>query len=156
MDHKNLISLYRERGEITLEDGNKRSITFLNPEKWSSEKGTQWIYLLFDLFQIRSVAPQFSEVSLDLIEYASKPTIYHTEPNFQTKQGPLLNGHIRFSLIKEPTWHKLLFQMAHPVLIQMDTTAQLDASEQILFPLFSPNLKELYLGPEGDIKIIKN
>jgi len=24
-----------------------------------------------------------------------------------------------------------------------------------LFPLFSPNLKELFLSPEGDVKIIK-
>lgn len=118
--------------------------------------GKDWIYLLFDTFQIRAIAPQFSEVSLDLVEFANKPTIYHTLPNFQSKNGPMNDGKIRFSLIKEPNWHKLLFQISQPVLVKLDSSEASDDSLEVLFPLFSPNLKELYLGPEGDVKIIKN
>ncbi|MFC3878831.1 hypothetical protein ACFOSV_01515 [Algoriphagus namhaensis] len=156
MDHAALVKLYRDKGKLTLADGNKRQIALLDPTKWSISDGANWIYLLFDMFQIRAIAPQFSEVSLDLVEFANKPTIYRTLPNFQSKNGPLIDGKIKFSMLKEPNWHKLLFQISQPVLVQLDTKSKVDFNVDILFPLFSPNLKELYLGPEGDVKIIKN
>jgi len=116
--------------------------------------GSDWIYLLFDLFQIRTICHQFSEVSLDVVEYASKPTIYHSEPNAQNSKGPLTNGCLKFSLIREPNWNKLLYQISQPVLVNLRTEIEPEGSTDVMFPLFSKNKKELYLGAEGDIKII--
>jgi len=141
---------------VTLEDSNKKKITLLNPSKWSKEMGTDWIYLLFDLFQIRTIATQFSEVTLDLVEYASKPTIYHTAPNFLAEKGPVENDLIKFALIRAPKWESLLFKISQPVLVKLDSDKDIDFSLDDFFPLYSTNLKEIFLGSEGEIKILKN
>lgn len=117
--------------------------------------GNDWIYLLFDLFQIRIISEQFSEVSLDIVEYASKPTIYSSPANARVPVDLKEAGLIRFSLIRDPDWNKLLFQFSHPVLAKLESTANPDVEVKNYFPLFGPNVKELYLGAEGDVKIIK-
>lgn len=156
MDHKALIKAFRDKGELTLNLSDNHSITLLQTNHWSLEKGSEWMYLLFDTFQIRSIAPQPSEVGLDLIEFASKPTIYWSEPNFQSKKGPLKDGKISFSIIKEPSWNKLLFQISQPVLAKLDSGQKPDARLDMSFPLFYNGLKVIYLGENGDIKILKN
>lgn len=122
---------------------------------WTPDLGKDWVFLLFDLFQIRSVAGQFSEVSLDIVEFASKPTLYHTEPGPTIPKDLVDNGQVRFSLIRDKEWNKLLFQISELVLCKIDSDGKPDQETDLYFPLFSPNLKELYLSPEGDVKIIK-
>lgn len=154
MDHTHLINTYKKQGRLTLSDEHKNTLTLLSPQNWTTDMGTDWVYLLFDLFQIRTICHQFSEVSLDVVEYASKPTIYHSEPNAQNLNGPLTKGCLKFSLIREPNWNKLLFQTSQPVLVQLNSKTNSEATTDIMFPLFSKNVKEMYLGAEGDIKII--
>lgn len=154
MDHASLLKIVKEQGQLTLSDEKNNTLTLLDTQKWSPEMGQDWIYLLFDMFQIRTICRQFSEVSLDVVEFASKPTIYHTEPNSQRLNGPLINKCLRFSLIREPNWNKLLFQIAQPVLVNLSSKNPADASTDVPFPLFSKITKEMYLGAEGDIKII--
>lgn len=128
----------------------------MDPFKWTPEKGDNWTYLLFDLFQLRIIAQQFSEVTLDLVEYASKPTIYQTAPNFQSEKGPRHNDLISFALIQAPEWKSLLFSISQPVLVQLDSKTEVDFSVDQFFPLYSSSLKRIFLGPEGEIKILQN
>jgi len=113
------------------------------------------IYLLFDLFQIRTLCVSFSEVSLDIVDFASKPTIYQSPANPLLPKGAVVNGLVRFSLIREPNWNKLLFQIAHPVLFTEEKDVKADIQTNLLFPLFHMGTKELFLGPEGEVKISK-
>jgi len=113
------------------------------------------IYLLFDLFQIRTLCVAFSEVSLDIVDFASKPTIYQSPVNPLLPKGAVVNGLVRFSLIREPNWNKLLFQIAHPVLFTEEKDVKADVQTNLLFPLFHSGTKELFLGPEGEVKIRK-
>ena len=117
--------------------------------------GEDWVVLLFDMFQIRSVCMPFSEVSLDIVEFGSKPTIFHSPVSSVIKSGPIKDGNIQFSLIREPNWSKLLFQISQPVLARIDSKEeQADFQTELYFPLLGPNTKEMFLGPEGDVKII--
>ncbi len=155
MESSNYINELRKEGVLHLKEGNGKVLTFLKPEKWNKEMGQGWIFLLFDLFQIRSICEQFSEVSLDIVEFASKPTIYQSKANGLVNQELSNNGLIRFSLIREPNWNKFLFQISQPVLVRLDSGEDTPNQTKLQFPLFSPTVKELYLGAEGDVKIIK-
>lgn len=155
MDHAQLLSAFREKGILHLKEGNGKVVTLMKPELWNSEMGEDWTFLLFDLFQIRSLCEPFSEVSLDVIEYANKPTVYHSPANRIIKKGPIIKGILKFSLIMEPTWNKLLFQISQPVIVKIDSKEETSFQTPLLFPLLSPSTKEMFLGPEGDVKIIR-
>ena len=155
MDHAQLLAAFREKGVLHLKEGNGKVITLMKPELWNSEMGEDWTYLLFDLFQIRTICEPFSEVSLDIVEYANKPTVYHSPANKIIKNGPVVAGVLKFSLILEPNWNKLLFQISQPVIVKIDTKEETAFQTPILFPLLSPSTKEMFLGPDGDVKIIK-
>ncbi len=155
MELSDLAKKLKVDGVLHLKEGNGKVLTFLKPEDWDSSKGEDWIFLLFDMFQIRTICEPFSEVSLDVVEYASKATIYHSTPNRILKATPTVQGNLKFSLIREPNWNKFLFQLAQPVLVKLDTKENTQFETKVVFPLFGPNVKELMLGPEGDVKIIR-
>ncbi|MEB2783826.1 hypothetical protein [Algoriphagus persicinus] len=127
----------------------------MKPALWKTEMGDDWTFLLFDLFQIRTICEPFSEVSLDIVEYANKPTVYHSPANRILNNGPIVDGELKFSLILEPNWNKLLFQISQPVLVKIDSQETTSHQTPIFFPLLSPSTKEMFLGPEGEVKIIK-
>ncbi|RAI90158.1 hypothetical protein [Algoriphagus yeomjeoni] len=155
MDHAQLLSAFREKGVLHLKEGNGNALTLMKPELWQVNMGEDWTFLLFDLFQIRTICEPFSEVSLDIVEYANKPTVYHSPANRIIKNGPIVDGVLKFSLILEPNWNKLLFQISQPVLVNLNSKEMTAHQTPLLFPLLSPSTKEMYLGPEGEVKIIK-
>ena len=155
MDHAQLLSAFRGKGILNLKEGNGKVMTLMKPELWKTEMGEDWTFLLFDLFQIRTICEPFSEVSLDIVEYANKPTVYHSPANRIIKNGPIVDGVLKFSLILEPSWNKLLFQISQPVLVKLDSKEEAALQTPLLFPLLSPSTKEMFLGPDGDVKIIK-
>ena len=155
LDHAAILSPLKEKGKVYLQDGSGHIFCLRKgalAEKESLEEG---IYLLFDLFQIRTLCVAFSEVSLDIVDFASKPTIYKSPVNPLLPKGVVVNGLVRFSLIREPNWNKLLFQIAHPVLFTEEKDVKPEVQTNLLFPLFHAGIKELYLGPEGEVKISK-
>jgi hypothetical protein len=155
LDHAAILSPLKEKGRVYLQDGSGHIFCLRKgalAEKETLDKG---IYLLFDLFQIRTLCVAFSEVSLDIVDFASKPTIYKSPANPLLPKGAVVNGLVRFSLIREPNWNKLLFQIAHPVLFTEEKDVIPEVQTNLLFPLFHTGTKELYLGPEGEVKISK-
>lgn len=155
MDNFQLEQEIKQKGVLRIKEGNGKMLTLMKPELWKPEFGNNWIYLLFDLFQIRSICGQFSEVSLDVVEFASKPTIYSSPASKLLRSGPMEAGVLKFSLIRDPNWNKLLFQINSLVLVNLESIDISTQSIDLLFPLYSPGTKEIYLGPEGDIKILK-
>lgn len=156
LDSSLIVKTLTKGGRCTIQEGNGRFLTFLYVNEWHEEVGYDWVFVLYDIFQIRSVADQFSEVSLDIVEFASKPTIYHSPASSLLPLGLAKNGIIRFALIRDKAWNGLLFQANKLLMVRMDDEKNLvDFKVKELFPLFSPNLKELFLSPEGDVKIIK-
>ena len=155
LDQANILTLLKEQGIVYIKEGSGKIFSLRKgslAEKEILEKG---IYLLFDLFQIRTLCVSFSEVSLDIVEFASKPTIYESPANPLLPKGAVVNGLVRFSLIREPNWNKLLFQIAQPVIFNEETGVEAAVQTSLLFPLFHAGTKELFLGPEGEVKIKK-
>ena len=155
LDQANILTLLKEKGIVYIKEGSGKIFSLRKgslAEKEILEKG---IYLLFDLFQIRTLCVSFSEVSLDIVEFASKPTIYESPANPLLPKGAVVNGLVRFSLIRDPNWNKLLFQIAQPVIFTEETGVEAAVQTSLLFPLFHTGTKELFLGPEGEVKIKK-
>ncbi|MFN5335961.1 MAG: hypothetical protein ACK5BR_08195 [Bacteroidota bacterium] len=150
-----ILGFLKANGIVFLKEGNGRVFSLKKISFIDAEEQEGGIYLLFDLFQIRSLCVPFSEVSLDIVDFASKPTIYQSPSNSLLPKGASHEGMVRFSLIREPAWNKLLYQYSQPVLFHEVKGQEEDFLTSLYFPLFSPSVKELFLGPEGEVKIIK-
>ncbi len=155
LDHAAILGPLKERGKVYLQEGSGKIFCLRKGALAEKEILEDGIYLLFDLFQIRTICVSFSEVSLDIVDFASKPTIYQSPANPLLPKGAVVNGLVRFSLIREPNWNKLLFQIAHPVLFTEENNVKAEVQTNLMFPLFHSGTKELVLGPEGEVKIKK-
>lgn len=152
MEIKTIIKILNEEGRITLKDRDGFLFDLIAPQKWDSEKDdAEGVFLLFDLFQIRSIAEQYSEVALDIVEFADKPVIFHTPAGRAFAGGPALDGNVRFLMIKKGYWNSLLFNYGKPLIFQKSAHS---GTEYILNEVFPVAHRSLYLGPEGDVKIL--
>ncbi|MDO9554154.1 hypothetical protein [Rhodonellum sp.] len=156
MEISAVVKVLKEKGRVTIKEGHGEGIELIVPSQWKEDLDqTDGTFLIFDLFQIRTLAEQFSEVSLDVIEFASKPTIYHTPVNRVLKNGPIKDGKVKFSMIKQSYWNKLLFAFGQPMVVQKSKAKEFDFETEEYFPLLSGGTKEIFLSPDGDIKILK-
>lgn len=153
---KEAVNIIKEKGRIRIKEGHGSILELISLDNWNSEKDDyEGIFLFFDLFQIRSVGEQFTDVSLDIIEFASKPTIYQTPVNRILKNGPIEHGNVRFAIIKKDFWNKLLFAYSQPLILQYSKIEEFDMATNEFFPLLSAGTKEMFLSPDGDVKILK-
>lgn len=157
MDLKEAVNIIKEKGRVRIKEGHGSILELISLEDWDAQKDDfEGIFLFFDLFQIRTVGKQFSDVSLDIIEFATKPTIYQTPVNELLQKGPVEHGNVRFSVIKKDFWNKLLFAYSKPLILQYSKIQEFDFETKEYFPLLSAGTKELFLSPDGDIKIYKS
>lgn len=156
MDIKSIIQVLKDQGRVALKDGHGRVFELIAQDKWSApHDGEDSIFLLFDLFQIRSIALPFSDVSLDIVDFTTKPAVYHTPANPSLIDAPIRNGQVKFAMIKDGDWNRLLFNFGKLVIynvIKDDRAVDFDTVEK--FPLLGKDLKEMFLGPEGEVKIL--
>jgi hypothetical protein len=156
VEAKEIVKTLKEKGRVKIKEGSGVVLELVSLAHWDQTKDSgDGVFLLFDIFQIRTVSEQFSEVSLDIVEYASKPTIYHTTAGRVLKQGPIVNGQLKFALIRKDEWNRLLFAYSQPLILQYAAGSDSDYVTDVFFPLLSAGLKEMFLSPEGDVKIIK-
>lgn len=130
------------------------------PMKWSllhsfKENGEEGVFLLYDLYQLRSIVPPFSDISLDIIDWAEEPIIFHSPVSPLLQNGPISKGIIKFALIKEPFWNKMLYACGQILVSQEVKDRHKGLILEQAFPLQGKRVKEMYLSAEGQVKIIK-
>ena len=156
MDIKSIIQILRDQGRVALKDGQGQVFNLISQECWDAQNDQRdGIFLLFDLFQIRSIAVPFSDVSLDIVDFTTKPVIYHTLANPHLTVAPIRDGQVRFAMIKDGNWNKLLFNFGKLLVYQAvidDRQVDFDTADK--FPLVGKEVKEMFLGPEGEVKIL--
>lgn len=156
MENSAVAKHIKTNGRVSIREGNGKTLELIIPTRWNEENDSSiGIFLFFDLFQIRSVTEQFSEVSLDIVEYATKATIYHSPVNRVLQNGPKVDGNVKFAMIRNDFWNKLLFALGQPVIYQEKEGIAADFETKERFPLYGPDVKEMFLSPDGDVKIIK-
>jgi len=156
VDIKAIIQILRDQGRAVLKDRGGHVFELITPEKRTEvNEETEGIFLLFDLFQIRSIAVRFSDVSLDVVDFSTKPVIYHTLANPHLTSAPIKDGQIRFGMVKEGNWNKLLFNFGKPLIYRAAPDGKsVDFDNVDKFPLVEGEVKQMFLGPEGEVKIL--
>lgn len=152
----NIVRELKKDGRVLLLEGHGKTIEFVAAERWDAQRDQpDGTFLLFELFQIRNIALPFSEVSLDIVEMATRPIIYHTPVNNLVKNGPVVASKVKFALIKEGFWNRLLFNYGRPLIFQISTAAgAVGMQTKEKFPLVAGGVREMFLGPEGEVKIL--
>ncbi len=156
MDIKAISQILRDHGRVALKDGQGQAFELISHGQWNGQSDRMdSIFLLFDLFQIRNIAVPFSDVSLDIVEFTTKPVIYHTPANPHLTEAPIASGRVRFAMIKDGNWNKLLFNFGKLLIYQAVTDDRsVDFEVPDKFPLLGTGVKEMFLGPEGEVKIL--
>ncbi|MFN3802526.1 hypothetical protein [Belliella pelovolcani] len=155
MENTAVAKQLKSKGRVIIKEGNGRLMEIIQPVSWTDSDSPKGVFLIFDLFQIRSLTEQFSEVSLDVVDFATKATIYHSPVNRVLQSGPIVDRKVKFSLIRNEYWNKLLFAFSQPVVFQEIKGQEADFETKERFPLYGPDVKEMYLSPDGDVKILK-
>ncbi|HLT07085.1 MAG TPA: hypothetical protein VK014_06130 [Cyclobacteriaceae bacterium] len=156
MDIKAINQVLKEQGRVSLKEGGGHRFALITPEQWDEQHDqATGIFLLYDLFQIRSIAVPFSDVSLDVVEFGNKPIIYHTLANKTFVVGPFQDGQVKFAMIREGGWNKLLFNHGKLLIYEaLPADRSVDFEVPDKFPLSGKEVKEMFLGPEGEVKIL--
>lgn len=153
MDLYTAIGLLKEKGILQVLDGAGNRFDLKELSVWP--QGTAGVFLIHDLFQIRNLAGNFSEVALDIVSYSPDKVIFHSPVNPMLKNGPISNGIIKFVFVKEDFWNRLLFQFGRQLIFCAGKGERSDFRTEVRFPLFAGNIREIFLGAEGEVKIIK-
>jgi hypothetical protein len=154
VSHLPIIKEIKEKGRVVLKDADNRTFLWVLPKFWDNDvDGNDGVFLLYDTFQIRSVGEQFSEVALDIVEFSNKPVIFHTPVSKFLLNGPVQNGNVKFFMMKNPEWKKLLFGISQPIVMKA-VNADTDHVISVSMPVLLPHTKEMYLGAEGQVKIL--
>lgn len=106
-----------------------------------------------DLFQIRALAGQFSEIALDIIEFATKPTVYTSWASDLLQQGPVHEAKVKFGILKKGFWNNIVFSFSRPLVVQHGKEEEAIGKVSEKFPLFQNDVKRLFLSADGDVKI---
>ncbi|WP_215222899.1 hypothetical protein [Echinicola shivajiensis] len=153
MEINTIVRLLRENGRVCVQEGVGKKIELINPDHYDEVADQSAIYLLTDLFQIRALAGQFSEIALDIVEYATKPTIYTSLASPLLSNGPVEDGKVKFSILKQGFWNKVVFSFSRPLLYKEAFEQEEAGLVKDKFPLFRSDVKRLFLSPDGDVKI---
>ncbi|QDH79601.1 hypothetical protein FKX85_11350 [Echinicola soli] len=153
MEVKTIVDELREKGRVCVLDGSGKPVELIVPEHFQDKDDSQAIFLLVDLFQIRALAGQFSEIALDIIEFATKPTVYTSWASDLLKKGPIHVEKVKFSILKKGFWNNIVFSFSRPLVVQHGKKEEAIGSVSEKFPLFQGEVKKLFLSAEGDVKI---
>lgn len=112
------------------------------------------VFLLYDLFQLRTIAKPFSDVSLDIVEWAEDPVIFHTDVNRVLMRDSYSGEIVKFTLLKDPYWKNCLRSIGEIVVCLPHRTESHAWQLPHSLPLFGKVVKQLYLSAEGQVKMI--
>ncbi|MEX2513688.1 MAG: hypothetical protein WD398_12355 [Cyclobacteriaceae bacterium] len=153
MDFNNIKEIFKNKGELTIHDGKDHVFQFIKLQHWHPAE--EDILLIHEMFQLKGLVGNFSEVALDIIEFSPDKLIFHSPSMVKSINAPNSNGFIKFALIKHPFWNKLLFHLREVVVFRAMESSSWQVETQEIFPLLEGKIKEMQLNAEGGVKILK-
>lgn len=145
----------KESGSVQLRVAGGSSLRIVKLSLASGVDLSRSLFLLHELFQLRSIAKPFSDVSLDIVEWSEEPVIFQTERNPMLNLDQFTGKNVRFALIKDAYWRYSLRAVGEIVLGLPGTPDEEVWDVVQPFSLFSGKTKEIYLSAEGVVKMLK-
>jgi len=153
VDYRSVKAQFRQTGKITFQDSRGKVFEWLSAG--SNTAGAGGIFLIHEVYQLQALVGNFSEVALDIVEYAPDKVIFHSPPVNGFGNGVNSPGLIKFALIKSPYWHRLLFELRKTVVLQWpEKPEQPGLIGEQPFPLQEYGSKAMELHADGKVKII--
>ncbi|MEX0884657.1 MAG: hypothetical protein WDZ72_14405 [Cyclobacteriaceae bacterium] len=153
MDFKIIIETFRKEGKLTIRDG--KGHVFQIQKFQNCPPGEEDILLIHEMFQLKGIVGDFSEVALDIVEFSPDKLIFHSPKMGRLFDAPKSNEFIKFALIKHPYWNKLLFRLGEVVFFRPMISSSWQVETQEVFPLLEGKIKEIQLNAQGGVKILK-
>ncbi len=153
MENKDWGKRLREKKILQVQTGDGQQ---LQMEVFSYEEArpqANGIYLLYEIFQLRSIALPFEEVAIDLIGWTERPVVFSTYPSKLLENATNSDALIKFVLIKESFWKDFLFNSGQIVLCQSGNKELHEFITDKPFPWTTPKATEMFIGPDGEVKI---
>ncbi len=153
MENKKWGKKLRENKSLLVQTGDNQLLQMKSFSYEVAGHQPEGIYLLYEIFQLRSIALPFEEVALDLIEWTEKPVVFSTFPSNLLEDATNSDALIKFALIKEPYWRDFLFNSGQIVLCQSRKNGIPECTSNRPFPWTTPSAINMFIGPDGEVKI---
>mgnify|MGYP003136021070 CR=1 FL=1 len=152
MDYKEISKRFASEGQISFEDANGVSFAWVKVDQWKPEM--EGCFLIHEIYQLKSLVGNFSDIALDIVEYAADETIFISpQPAWNINKGKS-GGLIKFALVGHPYWKKMLQQIREIVFLKWQEDVEPSAiSGAEDFP-FNQQSRLMGLYEDGRVKII--
>ena len=152
MDHKEISRQFTEAGKISFEDTQGQGFDWVKVEQWRPEM--DGLFLIHEIYQLKSLVGNFSEIALDIVEYAADETIFLSpQPSWNINKGKS-GGLIKFALVGSPYWKQILQQIREIVFLKWEDEKRSSVIKGgQAFP-FTRKSKLMGLYEDGRVKII--
>ncbi|WP_339904126.1 hypothetical protein [uncultured Cyclobacterium sp.] len=152
MDNKEISKQFSGDGKISFEDPNGLSFEWIKVEQWTPEM--EGCFLIHEIYQLKSLVGNFSEIALDIVEYAADETIFLSpQPSWNINKGKS-GGLIKFALVGVPYWKQILQQIGEIVFLQWKAEVGPSTIKGTQAFPFTRKSKLMGLYEDGRVKII--
>ena len=153
VNFKELSAQFSKTNKLSFKDPQGAGFEWIKSSQW--KPGMEGLFLIHEIYQLQSLVGNFSEVALDIIEYAADEVVFLSPPSSWFLNGGKSEGLIKFALVSSPQWKQLLHQIREIVFLRWVDEADPNAIlGETAFPFTrKPRLMELHA--DGRVKIIK-
>lgn len=153
MDYRELRAQFSKTNKLSFQDQKGACFEWIKTSEW--QPGMEGFFLIHEIYQLQSLLGNFSEVALDIVEYAADEVVFQSPPSSLFLNERNSGGLIKFALINSPQWKQLLHKIQELVFLKwVDEPEPAGIPVAEAFPLCRSSRK-MELHADGRVKIIK-
>jgi len=152
VDYKEVSSQFASTGKLSFQDTEGGSFVWIKTSLWKPEM--DGVFLIHEIYQLKSLVGNFSDVALDIVEYAADETVFLSpQPSWNINKGKS-GGLIKFALVSSPYWKQLLRQIREIVFLKWEDKVLPSAIIGAQTFPFNRKSRVMELHEDGRVKII--
>ncbi|EPR69029.1 hypothetical protein [Cyclobacterium qasimii] len=152
MDYKEVSRQFANTGQLSFQDKSGTSFELIKADLWKPEM--EGVFLVHEIYQLKSLVGNFSDVALDIVEYAADQTIFLSpQPTWNLNKGKS-GGLIKFALVSSAYWKQLLHQIREIVFLKWEDEVLPSAIKGTQNFPFNRKSRVMELHEDGRVKII--
>jgi len=153
VDYRELRAQFSKTNNLSFQDQKGACFGWIKSSQW--KPGMEGLFLIHEIYQLQSLVGNFSEVALDIVEYAADEVVFLSPPSSLFLNERKSEGLIKFALINSPQWKQLLHHIQEMVFLKwVDEPKPSTISGVADFPL-NRKSRMMELHADGRVKIIK-
>ena len=152
MDYKEISKEFAKSGQLNFQDTKGANFEWIKVTDWKPEM--EGVFLVHEIYQLKSLVGNFSDVALDIVEFAADKTIFQSpQPAWNINKGKS-GGLIKFALVSSPFWKQVLNQVREIVFLRWQNEVLPSTIKGLQAFPFNRESKVMQLHEDGRVKII--